>query len=148
MRRPVRRRSVVNAGLALFVPMVGGPASACEYFSPNLRVVHPWTRASLPGAERAVVCMRFDEISRPDRLIGVHTPVARGARLAGAGAGPDVDLALEVGHETELTEAGVHIVLEGLLQPLQIARSYPLRLQFAEGGDVNATLNVEYARFA
>jgi copper(I)-binding protein len=144
--QPTRRQALqagIAAGLALTLPA----ARACEYFSSNLRITHPWTRASEPDARTAVVCMKFDEVRQDDRLIDVQTPVAEAAELHGAEAGPDMDLLIRSGQELELSEAGLHIRLTGLKFPLEVARSYPLKLVFQRGGVVNATLNVDYARF-
>lgn len=131
------------AGLAVVWPA----ARACEYFSPTLRVTHPWARASMPGATVASVSMTFDDVSQDDRLIGVQTPVASGAELAGPGAEPGLNLAIPSGRVTLLSEGGLHLRLTGLQLPLEVGRSYPLHLTFERGGVVNATLNIDYARF-
>lgn len=147
MSRLIRRRSVVQAGLALGSTLLWRPGQACEYFGTTLRVTHPWTRATADTADGAVLCMRFDEVSQTDRLIAVHTPVAAGAVMGGAGAGGPVDLAIPAGRETVLSEAGTHIRLVGLKFPLEVARTYPLQLVFEQGGVIDATLNVDYGRF-
>lgn len=131
------------ASLAFKLPA----ARACEYFSPTLRVTHPWARASAPGARTAVVSMKFDDVLQDDRLIGVQTPVASGAEIAGPGAEPGVNLLIPNGRETLLSEGGLHLRLTGLQLPLEIGRSYPLKLTFERGGVVNATLSIDYARF-
>jgi copper(I)-binding protein len=142
-----QRRLALRAGLAAGLALALPSARACEYFSPTLRVTHPWTRASAPGASTAKVSMKFDDVSQDDRLIAVHTPVASGAELAGPGVEPGVRLAIPSGQETLLSEAGVHLRLTGLQLPLEVGRSYPLQLVFERGGVVRATLNVDYARF-
>ena len=131
------------AALTLAVPA----ARACEYFSPTLRVTHPWARASAAGASTAVVSMKFDDVSQDDRLIGLQTPVASSAEIAGPGAEPGLNLAIPSGRETLLGEGGLHLRLTGLRLPLEVGRSYPLQLVFERGGVVDATLNIDYARF-
>lgn len=143
----IHRRLALRAGLACAVALTAPSARACEFFSSNLRVTHPWTRATAEDAGFAVVCMKFDEVAQADRLIAVETPVADGAQIGGEATSREVDLVIPAGQETLLTEAGTHVRLVGLRQPLEIARSYPLRLVFAKGGTVDATLNVDYARF-
>jgi len=147
MSRLIRRRGLVQAGLALGSALLWRPGQACEYFGTTLRVTHPWTRATADMADEAVLCMRFDEVSRSDRLIGVQTPVATGAVMGGVPAGGAVDLAIPAGRETVLSEAGTHIRLVGLKFPLEVARTYPLQLVFEHGGVIEATLNVDYGRF-
>lgn len=141
----MHRRAVLQAGLALCASPVVPPARACEYFAATLRITHPWTRAS-GTATSAVVCMKFDEVTETDRLIGVETPVAESAELVGKGAGPEVNLLIPAGRETLLSEDGTHIRLVGLRHPLLIARVYPLKLVFEKAGVVNYRLTVDFPR--
>ncbi len=145
MNHSIRRRAVLHAGVALCASLVIPPVRACEYFTGTLRITHPWTRATGPDTF-AVVCMRFDEVTETDRLIGVETPVAAGAELVGERTGAGVNLLIPQGRETLLSEDGTHIRLLGLKHPLLIARSYPLKLVFEKGGIVGAILNVDYLR--
>jgi len=141
------RRRLLQGGLAFAVSLLAPQARACEFFSSNLRIFHPWTRATEAGAAFAVVCMKFDEVLHDDRLIGVETPLARGAEMGGAGAGPRVDFAIRAGAESLLSEAGTHLRLVGLTQAIEVARAYPLKLVFERGGEVNTLLNVDYTSF-
>jgi hypothetical protein len=143
----VGRRMALRAGLGFAAALALPSARACEYFAPNLRITHPWARATAHGDSFAIVSMKFDNVTCTDRLIGVETPVAAGAELGGAGTGSVIDIAIPQGLETLLTDTGTHVRLVGLLGPLQVARSYPLKLSFEMGGVVNATLNIDYARF-
>lgn len=138
-----RRHVLVALTAASFWPR----AHACEFYSSHLRIWHPWTRATRVDADTARLCMRFDEVQSTDRLIGVETPVAAGARLAGPGAPPPgqpLALLIRQGQELTLTEDGLHIELLDLQQPLQVGRTFPLRLVFENAPAVNATLNVDY----
>lgn len=154
MKPRLIRRDVLRNGLAVGLALLAPAARACEFFSPTLRILHPWTRASEPNATTAVVCMRFDEVSRDDRLIQVLTPVAAGAEMGGvtlmggsSGAGPDLDFLIPAGRESALTEGGRFVRLLDLRHPLEVARSYPLTLIFEQGGVVNASLTVDFANF-
>ncbi len=120
-------------------------ARACEYFTSNLRITHPWTRATAADARFAVLCMTIDEVARADRLVAVRTPVASGFEWAGIGAQRELVFAAD--RATVLSEQGPHLRLLGLAVPLETARSYPLQLHFEHGGVVDALLNVDYARF-
>jgi copper(I)-binding protein len=134
--------------IALGATVVARPALACEFFSSHLRIWHPWTRATRVDADTAKLFMRFDEVQRTDRLIGIETPVAAGVRLAGPGApekAQDLSLLIRAGQELTLAEDGLHLELLDLQQPLQLGRSFPLRLVFEGAGAVEATLNVDYA---
>ncbi|HEY8880653.1 MAG TPA: copper chaperone PCu(A)C [Roseateles sp.] len=140
-----RRHLILAASAAYFG--LARPARACEFFSSHLRIWHPWTRSTRVDADTARLCMRFDEVQKSDRLIGVETPVAASVRLAGPGAPTDrQDLSLPIreGETLTLSEDGLHLELLDLQQPLQIGRSYPLRLIFEFAEPVNATLNVDF----
>ncbi len=139
-----RRHLLIALGAVGFA----NTARACEFYSSHLRIWHPWTRATRVDADTAQVFMRFDEVQRTDRLIGIETPVAAGARLAGPGVPADaqsLSLLIREGETLTLADGGLHIELLDLQQPLQIGRSFPMRLVFESAGTVNATLNVDYA---
>ncbi|MDP2006959.1 MAG: copper chaperone PCu(A)C [Rubrivivax sp.] len=143
----LHRRRLLQAGLALCMVALAPRVRACEFMTPTLRVTHPWTRATGHDATTAVLCMRFDEVSEADRLILVETPVATSAEMGGALARPTVDFLIPQGEETYLDDSGTFVRLLGLTQPLQLGRSYPLRLGFEKGGVFNTTLGVDFGRF-
>lgn len=140
------RRQALHAGLALagalWLPQA---RAACEFYSARLRILQPWTRATGPD-DFAIVCMRFEEVTAADRLIGVETPVAAGAQIGGLAARSTVDFAIPAGVDTELDEAGSFVRLTGLHHPLELGRTYPLKLVFEHGGTVSADLDVPYER--
>ncbi|WP_341892848.1 copper chaperone PCu(A)C [Variovorax sp. YR752] len=147
MAHPFPRRSVLRTGLALCASLALPQARACEYFADGLRITHPWTRATAPGATTAVLCMGFDEVLVDDRLIAVETPVAEGAEMGGLSAGREVNFAIPAGQSSALGEHGSFVRLVGLKHPLEVGRTYPLNLGFERAGLVIATLNVDFARF-
>ena len=55
-----------------------------------------------------------------------------------------VSVVILPGSTTEFGEQGAVLRLVELTEPLQLGRSYPLKLAFERGGLVNATLNVDY----
>jgi copper(I)-binding protein len=146
---PNERRLALKLGLAGTLAAAGLPARACEFWTPTLRVTHPWTRASADGQTSAVLCMKFDQVQKADRLIGAQTMVAERIELAtpGQAAGAEIDVAIPLGRETLLSEHGAHLRLVGLLMPLELGRTYPLELQFEHGGTMRADLSVDYTRF-
>jgi copper(I)-binding protein len=141
MDQDSRRRLILQSGLLIAIGARAAHARACEYVTQTMRIVHPWTRATAPEAEHAVMCMTFADVVEDDRLVGVETPVAGGSNLPAGG------LAIPAGQELVLSERGTHVRLTGLRQGLEVGRSYPLALHFAKGGQVLATLNVDFMRF-
>lgn len=138
------RRLVLKAGLAACAAWALPNARACEFFTSSLRILHPWARASRPGDTTAMVGLQFDEVQQADRLIGVQTMVADGAEIAGAGKPGKLDFEIPAGRTTRFDEFGPHLRLLNLRQPLQLNRSYPMRLEFEKGGLILTTLSVDY----
>jgi copper(I)-binding protein len=141
----IQRRRLLRAGAATAFVLASPWALGHEYYTRNLRISHPWTRATAGDATSAVVCMTIDEVIKADRLIGIESPVAAGAEMVGAAAAAPLDIALPLGKEIILSELGSVVRLVGLRHPLELGRSYPLTLVFADGGEVEATLDVAYA---
>lgn len=127
--------------------LLGVPARACEFFTPTLRVFHPWARATLEDDTTARVFMKFDEVREDDRLIGVQTMLATGAEIGGPGVKRRdgiVDLPIPRGETTLLDETGTHLRLLDLQWQLQVLRSYPLDLIFEKGGTVRVSLSIDF----
>ena len=137
------RRAWLRLGLGMSGLLLLPRAQACEFNADTLRITHPYCHATEPGATEAMVCMKFDEVTRSDRLVGVLTPVARGADIAGALARPNVDFEIPAGQETWLHEHSTWLRLTGLRNPLGVGRAYPLQLEFEHGGTVLAQLTVD-----
>ena len=68
-----------------------------------------------------------------------------GPRPDGPPDGQGLSLLIPEGETLTLAEDGLYIELLDLQQPLQIGRSFPMRLVFESAGTVTATLNVDYA---
>ncbi len=145
MKTSFHRRQVLQAGLALGASFVlPQPARACEFFTTTLRITHPWARATEGDDTSAIVSIKFDQVLETDRLIGVETPVAQGAEMGGVAGSRQVDFLIPKGEETNLGETGIHLRLTGLNHPLEIARTYPLRLIFEKSGAVEADLSIDH----
>jgi hypothetical protein len=147
MRR-IQRRTLLQSGLLIGSGLGWRRAQACEFYASTLRVSHPWARATAADAPHALLCLRLDEVTRADRLLHVETPVADAAVLLRDGQPAPWPLDVPVGRDTVLSELGLQLRLQRLNQPLEIGRSYPLRLVFEQGGAVNALLNIDYGRFS
>lgn len=144
----LQRRHILRAaaiGLAFGLPLP--QARACEFYAPNFKLVHPWTRATADGADVALVSMVFDEVTAADVLVGVSTPVASHAQLGGVAAHDTLHLAIAAGQRLALSEAGIHLRLLGLRHPLEVGRAYPMTLAFQHAGLLSAQLTVDYERF-
>ena len=141
------RRTALRGLTAVGFATLWPSARACEYFSATLRVLHPWAHATPEGADSVRVSMRLDNVSRDDRLIGADTPVARTVALRDPTGEATSGLPIPAGEDTVLGEDGAQLLLLQLTQPLELGRSYPLKLVFEQGGTVNATLNIDFTPF-
>jgi copper(I)-binding protein len=144
MSKPLDRRGLLRMGLPLAALVLAQRARACEVVAEHVRVVHPWTRATAPGAGHAVLCMTIDQVTGFDRLVGVSTPIADGAEMGGVGSRPGVDYPVYPGGEFVLDEDGTYIRLTGLRHALVVGREYPLQLEFERSGIVLASLSVDF----
>lgn len=147
MMRKLDRRRFLQAGSGLGAALLLPQALACEFDTSTLRVVKPWTRATAPGATTAILCMEFEEVTMDDRLIGLSTPIAKGARMVGGERGEAIDFRIPRGLKSELSESGIHVVLTGLKIPLLMGREYPLMLVFERAGVVAADVDVAYDHY-
>lgn len=145
--RRTDRRRLLAAAAALPLAALAPPARSCEVVAEYLRITHPWTRGTAPGAATGVLCMTLDEVAADERLVGVTTPVAGCVQLAGAAPGTPLDLPIPAGSRIEMHEQGLHLQLTGLRIDLDAGRSYPLELHFARSGVVRAVLSVDFPRF-
>ncbi len=142
------RRSFLQAGLLLAAGLGTQGAKACEFYAATLRISHPWTRACAADAPFALLNLRLDEVTRADRLLQIDTPVADATELWHDGQAAALPLDIPAGRETVLGERSLQLRLLHLNQPLELGRSYPLRLVFEQGGAVSALLNIDYGRFS
>ncbi len=147
MKTAIDRRHILHAGIATGVSLITPRATACEFFSQNLRIIHPWSRATGEDSTSVAVCMTFTDVMANDRLIGAESPVCSGAEMGGDRAKPFVDIPIPEGQTTVLSEAGTHLRLVGLQFELPAGRAYPLTLIFKMGGPVSARLTIDYKRF-
>jgi copper(I)-binding protein len=146
-RIDLQRREVLQAALALGACALSPTARACEFFTTNLTIIHPWARASAAGTTSAIVCMSFQDVTTTDRWIGASSPVADSVEMGGEGGARGAELVIPAGRTTVLSETGAHLRLLGLRHPLLLGRQYPMTLVFAIAGTVQAQLTIDYARF-
>lgn len=117
-------------------------ATASVAVEPALKVAHAWARATAPGAPNGGVFMRIDNAgSADDRLLSAASDRARAVELhthrmeggvARMVAQPTI--ALPAGKATEFAPGGLHVMLIGLVRPLQEGERFPLTLRFEKAG--------------
>jgi hypothetical protein len=137
--------------LVLALTAVVGVVDAHEYSGAGLKVVHPWTRATPPGATTAVGYLKVTNTGAvPVQIVGGSTPAAARVEIHSMSMDggvmrmrpvPSLDIA--PGATVELKAGGLHLMLIGLNRPLMPEEMVPLTLMLAGGGKLSIELYVE-----
>jgi len=147
-----RRANLLLAGLiALGLGLAAPSLSAHEIKLGSLTIVHPWARATPPGAEVAGGYMTIKNSgAEPDRLIGVEVDIAGRAELHemtmvdGVMKMRPLENGVEVpaGGSVALKPGGYHVMLLDLKGPLKEGEMIPGSLTFEKAGKVDVTFAV------
>jgi len=130
---------LLRAALRLaLVAVVLAPAAAPA--ADAIRVIDPWTRATVPGQKVGGVYMEIVS-SRDARLVGVSSPAAGSAEVhsmtmdGGTMRMRAVEaLDLPAGTPVKLAPGGFHVMLFDLKKPLVAGQKVPLTLVIEETG--------------
>jgi len=124
---------------------------AHEYRADQLRIGHPFARATPPGARTGAVFFTVDNAAKEaDRLLRASTPIAAGVVLHQMAledgvmkmrAVPSVEV--RSGGRLELKPSGYHLMLLDLKQPLKAGEKFPLTLTFEDAGTITISVLVE-----
>jgi copper(I)-binding protein len=138
------------AAFALTVLLAGG-ATAHDYTLQNLRIDHPFARATPPGAQSGGVYLTIENRgTSKDRLVRVTSPAAASVELHSMTMDGNVmrmraiaGLDIAPGATVALGSAGYHVMLVGLVRPLVVGDRIPVTLTFEKAGAVEVTAFVE-----
>ncbi|MDB5888419.1 MAG: hypothetical protein JWM03_1291 [Rhodocyclales bacterium] len=141
------KRYIFTAALALHA-LSGG---AQEYKLGDIRIHHPWARATLPGAQVGGVYLQLQNGGASDRLLSAKSDVAERVELHAMSMEGNVmqmrkldqGVALPKGKTVAFESGSLHIMLTGLRAPLKEGTTFPLQLQFERAGTVGIAVKVE-----
>lgn len=115
----------------------------------GLEVSGAWARATPGKAETGAAYLTIQSLTA-DRLTAVATPVAKTAELHEMSMEggvmkmrPITAIDIPAGQALALKPGGMHIMLEGLAQPLREGQSFPLTLSFEKAGPREVRVSVE-----
>lgn len=147
-------RRGLRAAIALACALAANPTlsvSAHDYKLGALKIEHPWTRATPPGAKVGGGFLTIENSgSQPDRLLGGTTAVAgqvqvhemsvvdgvmRMRQLAGG-------LEIPGNGRIELKPGSFHLMLMDLRRPLKQGERVPITLRFERSGSIEIELEV------
>lgn len=146
---------LIRAGMALAFGtsiLLAGISAAHEYVAGPLKIVHPWSRATPPGATVGAGYMKIiNQGATPIRFLGgstsaaqrveIHTMIVDGGvmRMRPVTGG----LVVPAGGQVALKPGGAHLMLIGLKKPLVEEDMVPLTLMFDGGVTVDVDLYIE-----
>jgi copper(I)-binding protein len=144
-------RSALLAATAL--AFCAGPLAAEETKFKDLRIDHPYARATPPGATVAGAYLKVRNAGKDaDRLLRAASPVAGVVEIhemAMEGGVmrmrmvPGIDV--KPGDTVTLQPGGYHVMLMNLKAPLAAGQKFPMTLTFEKAGAVDVTVEVEAA---
>lgn len=128
---------------------ISSSAAAESYDLGSIHIDHPWARATPKGAKIGAGYMTItNRGAAPDRLISGSTPVATRLVIHKMTMDNDImqmrplvqGLEINPGATVDLTAESLHVMFEGLKQPLQQGQRIKANLVFERAG----TIEVEY----
>ncbi len=144
-------RHVLIATTIVSLATLAAPSVAHDYMAGDIRVEHPWARATIGKAKNGAVYMTLVNAgSAPDRLVKAASPMAERATAHAHHMDGNVMKmhpvdAIEIapGSPTVLKPGGLHIMLFGLAAPLKAGETFPLTLSFERAGRLTIEVLVE-----
>lgn len=129
------------------------PASGHGYKAGTIEIVHPFLRATPPGARTGAGYLVIrNEGSEPDRLVGIETEAAERVTFHRTVTENDVArmvpleaIEIPAGGEYRLGLDGTHAMLEGLTAPIGLGQLIPGTLVFEKAGRIDMEFEVEPA---
>jgi copper(I)-binding protein len=141
---------IFRFALALLFSLIAGLATADDTNLGGLKISDAWARASIgPGLVGVAYFTLHNEDSAPVELLAVTTPAASEAKLHATKMEDSVmkmrplkDLTVAPGETLQLAPGGNHVMLMGLVKPLEEGDSFPLTLDFGEAGTLKVWVAV------
>ena len=148
--------SLVSLAAPAALSLVGAlaftaPAAAADYTLKDLRILHPYARATPPGARSGGIYLVVENRGKqPDRLVGAASPAARiveihEMKMEGnlMRMRPVAGVDVPAGGKATLAPGGYHVMLSELQAPLVAGTTVPLTLRFEKAGSIDVTVDVE-----
>lgn len=139
---------LVAVTLLAAVPMA---VPAHEYKAGDIRIGHPWTRATPPSSRTGAGYLTLtNNGSAPDRLLGATSPLLGRAEIHATEMDGTVmkmrhlaeGIALPVGVTVELKPGGFHMMFPELTGPIEQGKRVPVTLVFEKAGKVDVEMEV------
>lgn len=145
----------IHFALAVAALLAATPVLADSQANPpavpadEIIVQDAWARASAGAATTGAAYVTLKAVTKPDRLIGVSTPVAGMAQVHDSVSEGGIMrmrgvpvLQLPAGKTVALSPGGYHIMLMDLMHPLTAGQTFPLTLSFEHAGSRTVDVQV------
>lgn len=138
--------------LAASLSLVALPLAAHDYTQGDLKIEHPWARATPAGAKVAGGFMTITNTGKEtDRLVAASAGVAGHMEVHEMRMEGDVmrmreladGLPIEPGKSVKLAPGGYHIMFMELKEPLKQGAKVPVTLTFAKAGSLTVEMQVD-----
>lgn len=137
--------------LSVLLTAIGPLAFAHDYSAGDLKIGHPYTRTTPPGAVAAGAYLSIENKGKAaDKLLRAASPAAGLVELHSMSmdgnvmrmrAVPSIDVA--AGATVKLAPGGLHVMLQDLKRPLKEGERIPMTLVFERAGEVKVELAVQ-----
>ena len=143
------RRILLSTTLAV---LLSGAALAHGYKLGALEIGHPWARATAPTAPAGGGFLKVTNTGTvPDRLISARSTAAKQVQIHEMKMDGNImrmrelEQGLEIppGATVTLAPGGLHLMLMGLVAPLEKGARVPVTLVFEKAGSIDVELDVE-----
>lgn len=127
------------------------PVAAHEFKLGSLLVVHPWARATPPGATVAAGYLKIENGGTgDDRLVSAVSEISEGAELHETAVADGTatmrpvteGLVIPAGGSVDLSPGSYHLMFTGLARPLKEGESFAATLTFEKAGALDVTFDV------
>jgi undecaprenyl-diphosphatase len=133
---------LVAAAAVFVIGITSAHPAAAEYRAANLTITEPWSRPTPPGATVGAAYFSITNAGRTaDRLIGLSSPVARTVEIHESRVVQGIMQMRAAtfaecppGATVKIEPGGLHVMLVGLLHPLEVGTEFPLTLRFRDAG--------------
>jgi hypothetical protein len=131
--------------LAAALLAAGFVAQAHEFKVADIRIGHPYARATAPGQPTGGGYLKLQ-----NRLLSATAEVSGSVELHMMKMEGDVmrmrqvdAIDVPVGQTVELKPGGYHLMFIGLKAPLKVGERFPMTLKFAKAGEVKVEVEVQ-----
>lgn len=147
-------RHILNGAVAALGLLTASAGQAFEIVDKGIRIVDPWTPATLrPNLGNAVYMMIVNETSSPVYLTGAKSAAARASSLHATVFADDgvtrmlriIEVEILPGELLVLEPEAMHIMMTTLAAPLVKDQTVPVTLTFRDLGDITVDVMVEGA---